>query len=830
MPKRVRNETILTSIGLVIAGVISLPASAQQAASSAPAASSYRAVLNRYCVTCHNERLKTAELLLDQADVEHPSATPELWEKVVRKLQARAMPPQGLPRPEEATYASFQEYLETSLDRAAAADPNPGKPSEHRLNRSEYANAIRDLLGLEVDAAALLPPDEQYFGFDNNGSVLTVSPLLMERYLLTAGKISRLAVGDPKVRPAAEEYKVSESLMQADRQSEELPFGSRGGTAIRHNFPADGEYVVRIRLQRNYDGFVRGLIERHMLDIRMDGSRIKMFPVGGERLGRSGPLFTRNDPDYRGDPAQLEYELSGDASLETRFPAKAGQHLLAVTFLKQTTQAEGIRLGEMLLADVEKYRGGEPGVESVTIIGPYNTSGLGETLSRQKIFVCQPGASQPGGSQPGGSQPGGSQDDPATRDCARRILSSLARRAYRRPASDVEIEDLLNLYNTGRKESGFEAGIEMALQRILAGPEFLFRVEREPAGVAPNTAYPLSDFEVASRLSFFLWSSIPDDELLDLAEKGRLRDKEVLAQQVRRMLADPRSHALVDNFAGQWLAMRNIRLVSPDQKVYPDFDDELRAAFYEQTKLFFQALIREDRPLLDLITADFTFVNERLARHYGIPNVYGSGFRRVALQDEARMGLLGQGTVLTATSRANRTSPVLRGKWVLDNLLGVPPPPPPADVVAALKEKGDDGKILTVRQQMDAHRSNPACSGCHSLMDPIGFSLDNFNGVGQWRTSDAGSPLDTSGVLFDGTKFDGPLQFRKLLVDRQELVAHTVAGKLLTYALGRGLESYDQPAVRGILRESASRDYRWSSLILAIANSTPFQMRRSREQ
>jgi cytochrome c5 len=810
MPKRVRNETILTCFGLVIAGALSLPASAQQAASSGPPA--YRALLNQYCVTCHNERLKTADLLLDQADVEHPAANPELWEKVVRKVRARAMPPQGMPRPNEATYASLQDYLQTSLDRAAAADPNPGSPSEHRLNRSEYANAIRDLLGLEVNTAALLPPDEQYFGFDNNGSVLTVSPLLMERYLLAAGKIARLAIGDAKVRPAAEEYKVSEALVQADRQSEDLPFGSRGGTAIRHNFPADGEYVVRIRLIRNYDGFIRGLVDRHMLDVRMDGSRIKMFPVGGERLGRSGPLFTRNDPDYRGDPEQLAYELTGDDGLETRFQAKAGEHLVAVTFLKQTTQAEGIRMGEMLLTDLEKFRGGDPGVESVTIIGPFNSSGLGETISRQKIFVCAPSSAQ---------------EEPA---CARQILSKLARSAYRRPASDVEIEDLLDLYRTGRKESSFEGGIEMALQRILSGPEFLFRVEREPAGVKPNMVYRVNDFDLASRLSFFIWSSIPDDELLDLAQKGKLRDKEVLMQQVRRMLADPRSNALVENFAGQWLAIRNMRLVSPDQRVYPDFDDELRAAFREETELFFQAMVREDRPLMDLLTADFTFVNERLARHYGIPNVYGSGFRRVTLQDEARRGLLGQGTILTATSRVNRTSPVLRGKWVLDNLLGVPPPPPPANVVATLIDKAEDGRTLTMREQMDAHRNNPACSGCHSLMDPIGFSLDNFSGVGKWRANDAGVPLDTSGVLFDGTKFNGPLEFRKLLVDRESLVAHTVASKLLTYALGRGLESYDQPAVRGILRESAPRNYRWSSLVLAIANSTPFQMRRSREQ
>ncbi len=806
------QRTILTLIGLLIAGISAWPAvlaAAQQAASASPAASPYRAVLNRYCVTCHNERLKTADLLLDQADVEHPGAAPELWEKVARKLRARAMPPQGAPRPEEAAYASFVEYLETSLNRAAEASPNPGKTSDHRLNRSEYANAIRDLLGLEVDSAALLPPDEQYFGFDNNADVLTVSPLLMERYMIAAGKISRMAVGNPAMRPAAEEYKVSEALIQNDRQNEDLPFGSRGGAAIRHFFPLDGEYVVRIRLQRNYDGFIRGMVERNLLDVRLDGARVKLFEVGGARKGRSGPLFTRNDPDYRGDPEQLDYELSGDKALETRFEAKAGERLLGVAFLKQTTQPEGILLGEMLLSDIEKFRGGDPGVESVTIIGPYNSKGLGETASRQKIFVCHPS---------------GAQEEQA---CARRILTALARRAFRRPATDVELQDLLALYETGRKESGFEGGIEVALQRVLAGPEFLFRVERDPAGVAPNTAYRLNDFALASRLSFFLWSSIPDDELLDLAENGRLRNREVLQQQVRRMLADPRSYALAENFAGQWLSMRNMRGVSPDPKVYPDFDDELRAGFAKETELFFGALLREDRPIMDLLTADFTFVNERLARHYGIPNVYGSGFRRVAIEEPARRGLLGQGTILTATSRANRTSPVLRGKWVLDNLLGVPPPPPPANVAAGLEEKNKDGKVLTVRQQMDQHRNNPACSGCHSLMDPIGFALDNFNGVGQWRTSDAGSPLDVSGVLYDGAPFQGPLEFRKLLVDREELVVHTVAEKLLTYALGRALQSYDQPAVRGIVRESAPGNHRWSSLVLGIVNSTPFQMRRS---
>jgi mono/diheme cytochrome c family protein len=812
--KSAMSRTALSWMGVVLVGACYLQAAQQEPASAAPPASPQRALLNRYCIVCHNEKLRTAELLLDKAEVENPAASPETWEKVVRKLRARAMPPVGMPRPDSAGYDSLATYLETALDRAVAAKPNPGRAAPHRLNRAEYANAIRDLLAVEVDSASLLPPDDVDYGFDNIAEVLSVSPLLMERYMLAAGKVSRLAIGNSAIRPGAEVYRVSKLFTQDDRQNEDLPFGSRGGLAIRHNFPADGEYVIQIRLQRNNDGFIRGMHEAHPLDVRLEGARIKLFTVGGERKGRTGPLFTRNYRDYRGDPEQLEYELRGDSALEVRFPAKAGTRPVAVAFLNKTTQPEGMLQGQIpLLADFGRYRGGEPAVESVTIIGPYNSTGVGETASRRKIFVCYPN---------------GPQEEPS---CARRILASLSRRAYRRPATDAELEDLLDVYETGRKESGgFEGGIETTLQRILAGPEFLFRFEHDPDGVAPNTAYRLSDLELASRLSFFLWSSIPDDELLDLAERGQLRNREVLEQQVRRMLADPRSKALGENFAGQWLGVRDLRATSvADPQVFPEFDGELREAFQNETELFFASMLREDRPVMDLLNADYTFVNERLARHYGIPDVYGSSFRRVTLAEEARKGLLGQGTILTATSRANRTSPVLRGKWVLDNLLGVPPPPPPPNVMAGLKEKSDDGKVLTVRQQIEGHRANPACAACHSLMDPIGFSLDNFNGIGQWRTMDAGAPLDVSGMLYDGTRFQGPVELRKLLMDRQELVVHTVTEKLFTYALGRGIESYDQPAVRQILRESAPRNYRWSSLILGIVNSTPFQMRRSRE-
>ena len=806
-------------IGIVFFGVgylqLASPSRASQEPSSPPpsAVSPQRAILNRYCITCHNERLRTADLLLDKADVDKVSTSPEIWEKVVRKLRTRGMPPAGMPRPDNATYESLASYLETALDREAAAKPNPGRPADHRLNRAEYANAIRELLALDIDTAFLLPPDDSSYGFDNIGDTLSVSPLLMEKYMLAAGKISRLAIGDRNMRPGSEEYKVPELAMQEDRESEDLSFGSRGGIAIHHTFPVDGEYAIRIRLQRNNDGFIRGLVEPHQLDVRLDNVRIKLFTVGGEHKGKSGPLFTRNDPDYRGDIEQVEYEMSADDALEVRAPAQAGTREVGVAFLKQTSVPEGIYMPSMLMEDVRKYRGGDPEVASVTIIGPYNTKGLGDTPSRRKIFVCHPAGPN-----------SASEAEP----CARKILTNLGRLAYRRPLTDNDTQTLMNLYKKG-SEGGFEAGIDLALQRILAGPEFLFRVDRDPANAAPGSVYRVSDLALASRLSFFLWSSIPDQQLLDLAERGKLKDREVLDQQVRRMLADSRSQALVDNFAGQWLDIRNMRAVSPDPKLFPDFDDELREAFQQETMLFFESMVREDRTVMDLLTADYTYVNERLARHYGIPNIYGSHFRRVTLTDEARRGLLGQGTILTVTSRANRTSPVLRGKWVMENLLGTPPPPPPPNVVAALDGKPVNGKILTVRQQMEQHRANPACSVCHARMDPIGFGLDNFDATGKWRTTEGGNALDVSGVLADGTKFNGPVELRKALLSRPEQLVTTVTEKLLTYALGRGVEYYDEPVVRQIMQEAAPGGYRWSSLIVGIVNSMPFQMRKAAE-
>jgi hypothetical protein len=757
--------------------------------------------LNRYCVTCHNERLRTANLLLDQADIENPSAGAEVWEKVVRKLRTRAMPPAGAPRPEESSYDSLASYLETALDRAAAARPNPGRPAVHRLNRAEYTNAIHDLLALDLDSAALLPGDDSGYGFDNNGDVLTVSPMLLERYISAAGKISRLAVGEPVSSPIVERYSVPKGLVQEERVSDDLPFGSRGGIAVRHYFLLDGEYVIQVRLQRGKLDGILGLAEEHQLDVRLDGERLKLFTIGG-----SDKLKGKDQSSDLLD----QYERTADANLEVRLATKAGTHLIAAAFLKDTVKTEGVQVQS------GRNRAFFEGVGTVSVIGPYDATGPGDTPSRRKIFVCRPAG------------PTGQRDEEA---CATRILSNLARGAYRRAVTEKDVQPLLTLYRDGRAKGGFEAGIGMALRGILISTGFLFRVESDPApqrGVPPGTAHEISGFELASRLSFFLWSSIPDEELLGLAERGRLKDPAVLEQQVRRMLADARAKTLVDNFAGQWLYLRNMATAAPDPDEFPEFDENLRQAFQQETQLFFQDMLREDRSVLNLLDANYTFLNERLARHYGIPNVYGNDFRRVTLTDEQRGGLLGQGSILTVTSYATRTSPTLRGKWLLENILGAPPPPPPPDV-PSLKDRGEDGKILSVRQQMEQHRASPVCSSCHSRMDPLGFALDNYDGIGRWRTASGATntPIDSSGVLPDGTKFQGPAELKKILLSRREQFVTTFTERLLTYALGRGVEYYDQPAVRKIVRGAAPGDYRWSSLISGIVQSTPFQMRRS---
>jgi hypothetical protein len=784
------------------------PNTTYQAVQASQNPPSPRAFLDSYCVACHNERLKTARVELDTADVTNVGRSAEIWERVIRKLRAGTMPPVGRPHPEKAATRDFVSWLETGLDRAAAASPNPGRPPLHRLNRTEYANAIRDLLALEIDARAMLPADDtDEHGFDNTAEVLTVSPALMERYLFAARKIGRLALGHP-TGPGVELYQVPRMLMQDDRLSEDLPFGSQGGAAVRHYFPADGEYTIKIRLKANLYDYILGLGQPHQLEVRLDGVLVKRFTVGGRTdLNPPPPSFSGA---MRGSDTFETYAHDADAGLEATLTAKAGRRTVAVFFVKRSWEQEGVLQPAQTgypLAVNEMFEG-NPGVDSIAIDGPYKTSGPGDTPSRRRIFTCR------------------GSDAPDAEPCARKILSTLATRAYRRPVTGDDVRTLMTFYETGRKEGSFDAGIQFALERILIDPDFLFRAERDPANVPAGSPYRLTDLELASRLSFFLWSSIPDDELLDAAARGRLKDPNVLAQQVRRMMADQRAKALVENFAGQWLVLRNIRDAAPDPDLFPDFDENLREAFQRETELFIESQFRENRSVVDLLTANYTFLNERLARHYEIPDVHGTRFRRVTLPDGRRAGLLGHGSLLTVTSYPNRTSPVLRGKWLLENILGTPPPPPPPEV-PALRDRGENGQPQSVRERLEDHRKNPSCAACHAQMDPLGFALEHFDAVGKWRTVDAGTPIDASGTLLDGSTFNGLEGLRALLQGRSDQFASTVTEKLLAYAVGRGLEHYDLPAVRTILHDAAPNDYQWSSIILGIVNSVPFQMRRA---
>ena len=781
----------------------------QQAGSPEPV----RAVLDRYCVTCHNERLLTAGLALDTMDPARVGDHAAAWEQVVRKLRTGAMPPAGRPRPEPAAYAAVASTLETALDRVAAADPEPGRTTVHRLNRREYANAVRDLLTLEIDAAALLPADNADLGFDNMADILSVSPALLDRYIFAARRISRLAVGDPGIEPTTETYVLPSMRFQDRRMSEDLPFGSRGGIAIRHNFPLDGEYDVRIRLRRQLYDYVRGLQNRQQLEVRLDGVRVAAFTIGGAP-GTPPPRTFAGA--VLGDRAWEEYALHADDHLQVRIPARAGPRVLGVSFVQGRSERDGVlqpRATGKVLAIAERWsstsEAPEAAVDQVSIAGPFDATGPGETPSREHIFTCRPGAAV---------------DEES---CAREILSTLARRAWRRPVTGRDLDVLMGFYEAGDGDGGFETGIQRSLESILVDPEFLFRVERAPAGTAPGTVHAVSDLELASRLSFFLWSSIPDDELLDVAARGELRDPDVLDAQVRRMLADPRAHALVDGFALQWLALGTLPSVVPTPELYPEWDDNLRESFRRETELFVADQIQGNRSVLDLVGADHTFVDERLAQHYGIPNVYGSRFRRVTFDDGVRGGLLGQGSILTVTSYPTRTSPVLRGHWLLEHLLGAPPPPPPPDV-PDLPDRGEGGRPASVRERLEQHRENPVCAACHAPMDPLGFALEHFDAIGKWRaTGEGGDPIDASGVFPDGTEFEGLAGLKAMLLDRDEQFVQTVLEKLATYALGRGIEHYDMPAVRRILREAAPGGFRWSDLVLGIVESTPFQMRRS---
>jgi mono/diheme cytochrome c family protein len=777
-----------------------------QAAESLRLASSERALLDKYCVTCHNQRSKIAGLELDKLNVDDVTGTPEIWEKVAHKLRTSQMPPPRAPRPEQAALDGFASLLETKLDRAAAAHPNPGRVAVHRLSRTEYTNAIHDLLALEMDPGSLLLADDvDQHGFDNIAGVLTVSPALLERYLSSARKVSRLAVGDLKTIPVFETYNVPSTLSQDTRMGEDLPFLSRGGMAIHHRFPLDGEYLVKIRLRRQLYGYILGLGHPHQIEVRFNNKRIKVFTVGGDAPPNGSPTTWAGN--IMGDPKWDLYMHEADAGLEVRFPASAGVATVGVSFIKDAVESEDIpqetSSGFGLAVD-EKYDG-LPAVDNVIIGGPYNPKGAGDTASRRRIFACRPVRPE------------------EEQECARQILSTLSRRAYRRPVTQAEIQTLMGFYETNRRKEGFESGIQYGIERILADPNFLFRVERAPATAAPGTVYRLTDLELASRLSFFLWSSIPDDELLNLAAQGKLKDRGVLEYQVRRMFADSRSKALVDNFATEWLELRKLRSTAPDPNLFPTFDENLRLAFQKETELFLESQMRADLGITELLTADYTFLNERLAQHYGIPKIYGNEFRRVTLGGEERGGLLSQGSILITTSYPNRTSPVLRGKWLLDNILGMPPPPPPPDV-PALKEAGASGKPSSMRERMEEHRKNPTCAGCHVRMDPLGFALENYDAIGKWRDTSDGAPVDSSASMPDGTAFQGVAGLRKLLAGHREQFVDLFTAKLLTYALGRELEYYDFPAIRKITQEAEADGYRWSSIVAGIVRSMPFQM------
>jgi cytochrome c551/c552 len=764
-------------------------------------ASDNRALFNQYCFTCHNQRTKTAGLALDTLDLSAIGQNAETWEKVLGKLRSGMMPPQGSPRPDDSTRGALISWLTTELDRNAAANPNAGHPILSRLNRTQYATVIRDLLSLDVDAAVLLPPDDAAYGFDNVGDVLGISPVLLERYMDAAGKVSALAVGDPDVGPSSETFRIRQDASQ-DIHLEGMPIGTVGGIMAKVTLPLDGDYVFTVRMFRTNLGVTRGLEYEHQIEYAVDGKRVHVFSMGGEADFKANLVNMTKLGDEIDDRGHIQLSL------------KAGPHVITAAFLERSAASNPTRLQPFIRSSTDtRDTSGHPHFEMFTVTGPFNATGSGDTPSRRRIFICRPASR--------------AEEAP----CARKIISTLARRAYRGDLTDGDLQRLMSFYQAGRQSGNFETGIQKALQRILASPKFVFHLETEPQGIAPGSIYKISDLELASRLSFFVWSSIPDDELLQTAAKGSLHTPAVLEQQVRRMLADPKAESLATNFAAQWLYLRNLKNMQPNSEEFPDFDDNLRQAFENESLLFFQSIVKEDRNVLDLMTADYTFLNERLARHYRVPNIYGSQFRRVTLTDDARRGLMGKGAVLMVTSHVDRTSPVVRGKWILENLLGAPPPAPPANVPPLNENPQREGKVLSMRERMDEHRANPVCANCHKLMDPIGLSLENFDAIGAWRVRDGsnvsslGTPIDASGVLLDGTKVDGVVALRKALVRQPDVFVGTLTEKLLIYALGRGTNYYDMPALRSIVRESAKQNYRFSSLILGIVRSTPFQQR-----
>jgi mono/diheme cytochrome c family protein len=788
--------TLVALAGLLAAlGLRSELGAQQPTARPAQAAPPHIALLNDSCFLCHDASTKEGGLSLEAVWKDDVAKHPDVWEKVVRKLRTRQMPPVGEPRPDEATYNAVVAYLEASLDKAALARPNPGRTASiRRLTRTEYQNAVRDLLALDIDAASLLPPDEASYGFDNV-TVGDLPPMLLERYLNAAEKISRLAVGRASKSPGGDTIRIPPDVTQEDHVAG-LPLGTRGGALVPYTFPLDGEYEIQVRLRRDRDEKIEGLSEPHDLELLLDRRRLQVFNVRQVQI--AGPNETPREADDH---------------LKLRVPVSAGPHMLGVTFLKKPSLvAESVRQPYDARFNSLRHPRLQPAIYEVTIVGPFDAKGGGDTPSRRRIFASKPtGLSGP------------AQEERA----AKQALLALTRHAYRRPVTDADIQGPLALYRKARKEGDFDAGIELALAAVLVNPQFLFRVETDPPRLAPNTPYRISDLALASRLSFFLWSSIPDDELLTVAAAGTLHQPAVLEKQVRRMLADPRSRALVTNFAAQWLHLRNLDGITPDMRLFPDFDDNLRQAFRQETELFVDSVLREDRSALDLLRADYTFVNERLAKHYGIPHIYGSRFRRVTVEDDTwRGGLLRQGSILTVTSYATRTSPVLRGKWILDNLLGTPPPPPLPDV-PTLKDNTVDGS-LSGRRRLAEHRANAVCAACHNTIDPAGLSLEKFDAVGRRRVVEDNAPIDASGGLPDGSQFADVDGLEAALLRRPELFAGALTEKLMTYALGRGVEYYDAPAVRTIVRDARAKNFRMSSIILGVVNSRPFQMRTAR--
>jgi hypothetical protein len=787
--------------------------------------SATRVVFDKYCITCHSQKLHTAGLDLETLGGIYPSTdTAEVWEKIILKLRAGSMPPPGNPRPDPATYRALAGDIEWQLDHSWQANPNPGRiGAVQRLNRAEYNNAIRDLFALDINVKPLLPGDDTADGsFDNFADSLSISTSHLERYMSVARQVTRLATGLPPNGPSVATFEIPLHVVQDDRQSEDLPLGSRGGMAVNYTFPVDGEYSVKVRLQRQYQDYLKGMGWPQQLDIRLDGKLLKRFSVGGKATGRPAAASFAGDgePGFAGDDSWEKYmQVGGDAGLEVRLPVTAGPHIVGVSFVRELWEPEGLpqplQRGRVITND-QVYMD-YANVGSFQIGGPYQNSGPAkDSPSRRAIFVCQP------------------KQVTEERSCATKIISKMARLAYRRPVANTDVATLMGFFDNGRESGGsFDAGIQFALERMLVDPDFLLRVIRDPAAGKTDTtskgSYPLSNLEVASRLSFFLWSSIPDDQLLTLAERGQLTTPFGLEQETRRMLADPRAvDALVNNFAAQWLNLRRVEEVVVDPDRYPNYDLSLLQGFQKESELFVGSTIREDRSLLELLDADYTYVNERVARHYGIPGVYGSRFRKVTLSNhDQRGGLLGEGALLATTSYPDRTSPVLRGKWLLNNIFGLPIPPPPLGVDTTLADNKPGAPTLNMREKLAQHRKNPTCNSCHSVIDPLGFALENFDVIGGWRTIDeSGKPVDASGATVSGQKLEGLSGLRSLLLEKPEQFPRTVTGKLLAYALGRRVEYYDQPVIRKIVSDAAKQDYRWSSIIVGIVQSPTFLRRR----